>query len=72
MKTGIEIIASVKVKPRTEPLTGGAIMIRVFSAALAASLSKDKDGIDYAIDALAESGAEIAAEIDRLNKLKAK
>lgn len=29
MKTGIEVIAAVKVEPRTEPLKGGATMARI-------------------------------------------
>ena len=40
MKTGIEEIAAVKVNPRTEPLKGGAIMVRILTASLISSLSK--------------------------------
>lgn len=70
MKTGIEEIAAVKVNPRTEPLKGGAIMARILTASLISSLSKCNSDIDAAISDLARAGADIAAEIDRLNNLK--
>lgn len=70
MKTGIEVIAAVKVEPRTEPLKGGAIMARILTASLISSLSRCNSDIDAAISDLARAGADIAAEIDRVNSLK--
>lgn len=46
------------------------IMARILTASLISSLSRCNSDIDAAISDLARAGADIAAEIDRLNNLK--
>lgn len=67
MKTGIEIIAEARIRIKAGKYTRVAQIIRnVEHAEICAILGSPRAGLE----ALAEAGALIAAEIDRLNNLK--
>lgn len=72
MKTGIELIAERQSKLLVSSGRLGDIGRMILRAEMLVEFSSITSQTDEAIRLLAEAGARIAAEIDRLNKLKAK
>ena len=70
MKTGIELIAERQSKVLESDGRLMEIGILLLRAEMMAEFSTINPQSDEAIELLAEAGARIAAEIDRLNELK--
>lgn len=70
MKTGIELIAERQSKILVSSGRLGDIGRMILRAEVLIELQPEPSPKDEAIRLLAEVGARIAAEIDRLNKLK--